>query len=371
MRTSVACLLACGVLASCSDRGSPVADDGPQGPPRVTATHPAHGATGPFPDLFTFGDGEDAPHFVVTFSRPVRISAVAPEWVRVAGFPGDVIVRAVALPGKEGEEQDVSDAVGFQLLVPNLFFPQWYEIGRGYEVLVDTSFRTADGTPLDMPYRFSFLPEPRLRVSRFAPSGSGGQAPYPVEPAVQFNGVVRAGAEERIILTPAVSGAWVNVSFGSMPSRFVFTGGHALHSGTQYTIRVDAGVRDTLGYLLSPGESASFATAAFAIGGVVPAPGARNIPVETTISVPCGWPAELASLDTFVTVTPPVPGRWIRESNPERFVLLPDADLDEATTYVVRIGAGVRAIDGTALPAPFEWSFTTTAGLFASGRIRF
>lgn len=368
MRVAVTLMAVLGVLTSCTDRGSPVGEEGPQGPLRVQATWPPDGARGPFPDLFSYGDGEDAPHMIIRFSRPVRISAFAPGMVTIAGFSGDVLVRAVAAPGKEGEEQDVSRDVAVQLLIPNLLFPQWYEIGRSYEVLVDTTVRSVEGLPLESPYRFSFLPEPSLRVSRFTPEGGAAAEPFPVSPSVQFNGVVTAGALEKIRLAPAAPGTWVNVSFGDLPSFFIFTGTTEIRSGTMYTITVEPGVRDTQGYTMAAGDGVSFTTARFAIGDVVPAPGATRIPVETTIAAPCGWPVDLPTLDSGVTITPPLAGRWISESNPERFVFLPEDDLEEGTVYTVRIGTGVQAIDGTPLAAPFEWRFTTAAGEVASRR---
>lgn len=360
MRVAVTLLAVLGFLTSCSDRGSPVGEEAPQGPLRVQATWPPDGARGPFPELFSYGDGEDAPHMILRFSRPVRISAFGPGMVTIAGFSTEVFVRAVAAPGKEGEEQDVSRDVALQLLIPNLFFPQWYEIGRSYEVLVDTTVRSVEGLPLEAPYRFSFLPEPSLRVSGFTPAGGTAAEPFPVSPSVQFNGVVTAGAADHIRLAPSAAGTWVNVSSGDLPSLFIFTGATEIRSGTMYTIVVEPGVRDTQGYTMAAGDGVTFETARFAIGEVVPAPGATRIPVETTIAVPCGWPVDLATLDSGVTITPPLAGRWISETNPERFVFLPDDDLEEGTLYAVRIGTSLRAIDGTALSAPFEWRFTTS-----------
>jgi hypothetical protein len=164
----------------------------------------------------------------------------------------------------------------------------------------------------------------------------------------------------------------------------VFTPTNGLASNTTYTATITAGAMDLAGNASQP-MAWSFTTGAnadaiapVAIMPTIPAGGALNVLIGTTISVTLSEPMNPATITTAtfgVTgpgATPVIGTVAIDASNttltftriehlttPVGFHPTPVSNLEPGTTYTVTLTTGARDLAGNALAGNVAWSFTT------------
>ena len=98
---------------------------------------------------------------------------------------------------------------------------------------------------------------------------------------------------------------------------------------------------------------------------VLPADGSSGIETSAVITaifnhpvVPLGVAGDATSLPNPLTIDPPTggSGEWL---NTSIYVFRPDPALAGGTTFTVTVNAGLQAVDGATLDAPFSWTFST------------
>lgn len=108
--------------------------------------------------------------------------------------------------------------------------------------------------------------------------------------------------------------------------------------------------------------SATPPRAALHVARVLPAPGSSEVPPSGLVTVIFDRPvvplARLGSGPPAATISPPVAGqqRWL---GTDTWAIIPSKGLAPATTYTLRLNPALRATDGTTLPGPRSWQFTT------------
>ena len=180
-------------------------------------------------------------------------------------------------------------------------------------------------------------------------------------------GVDPASAGANFTLTQA-GGATVAGQVAPGTNAFFFRPTVPLVRGATYEARLAPGIQSVTGAPLNtePLAWGFRVMSELAVDQVAPAPDTTEVPTTTrqiTVRfnhpvVPLVGVAGQANLPTALTITPPLnaEGRWIDTST---FALSTTAPLAPATRYEVEVLAGLRDQTGSALQAPFRWSFST------------
>ena len=158
------------------------------------------------------------------------------------------------------------------------------------------------------------------------------------------------------------------------------TGG--LRYGEKYRLTLGAGVRNMLGRASEQPLAIAFATAPYVtVAHFGPEPGAKDIPLNTPITVEFGAPVvpadqiAAAAEDPRLADALPQPlmlapvaagvGRWL---SPTLFGFYPAAELHAATKYTASLRPDVTPDGSARLEQPVSWSFQTAAPLLAGTR---
>jgi hypothetical protein len=179
---------------------------------------------------------------------------------------------------------------------------------------------------------------------------------------VTFNEPVEHGtAETAFEIDPAVTG-----TFSWSGTTMVFTPLERLPLETEFTIRIEAGVRDLAGNAMpAPAEAFSFTTVGRpAVVAVDPLDAADEVPLEATITVTFSTLMDTASVERSLRIEPPV--RYRLQWNGEQLEIIPDRPLQAGRSYRLQIDTGATDQDGVELAEPFALGFETVpAGLIA------
>jgi hypothetical protein len=142
----------------------------------------------------------------------------------------------------------------------------------------------------------------------------------------------------------------------------------------RYELAVDTDATDQAGTPLSRPHVSSFTTVAsgLSVERVVPSDGSEGVAVRTPLAVVVDGAIDPDSLaDVEFEVTPDVAGSLDvvdppaatppADATPRILAFLPSGPLPPTTTFTVRVGPGLRSIDGRILARELAWSFTTGA----------
>ena len=239
--------------------------------------------------------------------------------------------------------------------------------GSSYELLLSQEARSADGVPLGEPFRLRFSSVGFLTLSQVipAPGTSDVDAAAAVITLVFNRPVVPLTTLEQqqdfpqpVEFSPAIAGKgeWVNTSV------YVFTPAGPLQGGTTYQARVKAGLQDTTGGLLAEDYTWSFSTAPPKVVWTQPADGSNQVSVRPRIEVQFNMPVDAESARRSFRLEAngvPVPGEF--EFVAQTLVFTPGQQLEFATTYQVRLAAGLLPAAGgeRGMPQDYAFSFTT------------
>jgi len=159
-----------------------------------------------------------------------------------------------------------------------------------YHVYLGQEARSQEGAPLDGAFRFKFNTTGFLEVTQTVPADGSTDVESDGIITVMFNRPVvplttisLPGAElpQPLTFDPPIAGVgeWLNTSI------YVFTPSEPLAGGTTYTARVEAGLSDTTGGLLTEDHVWQFTTFPPEVVWVTPHEDQELVPPDTSISV--------------------------------------------------------------------------------------
>jgi hypothetical protein len=205
-------------------------------------------------------------------------------------------------------------------------------------------------------------------------NGATGICPNTVITATYAQAMNPATINATDFLVNATGGAAVagTVSANAAGTVYTFTPAAALALSTAYTVTLTTGAQDTFGNAMSANYVWTFTTgtstcvpapaAPPTVSNVTPANGAMGVCLNAVATATFNTAMNPASLNanTF-TLSPGVTGTVTLDSTGKVATFTPSAPLTVGTLYIATITTGAQNAAGTALAAPFTWSFTTSA----------
>ncbi len=173
-----------------------------------------------------------------------------------------------------------------------------------------------------------------------------------------------ASAEAALTLEPALAGS---LTCSADNASLTWTPASDYAAGAAYTLTIGDALRAGDGSSLAEPISLSFLpVGALEVTEVLPADGASGITGDAAVTVifnrpvvPLSIVEEMDDLPDPLTIAPAVEGagEWL---NTSIYVFRPTPAFAAGQTYTVTVNAGLQAADGTALPADYSWTFTTS-----------
>ena len=164
------------------------------------------------------------------------------------------------------------------------------------------------------------------------------------------------GAAGAVALDPPIEGS---VSWSG--STLIFTPSEPLALDTEYAVTVAPGVRDLAGNEMAeaPPPFVFATTGRPTLAATEPADGATDVPVDAAIGVVFSGLMDTASVESALELSPRFEHelRW----SGERLEIVPDAPLQPATDYTVRIGSDATDVAGVAIAEEVAFGFRTVA----------
>lgn len=347
---------------------------GPQGPPggpddltnpnilpTVIFTTPANASTGPF-GLYNSADGFGRPHFILRFNKLMATFSVGERTVRCTGFDRPVVARL-----HEDYYGPIRFASGLSTDVFNNFLAfavydsvtgygrMPYHVGRIVTVSIDTTIEDINGHHLAQPFTFSFLPEPYFRVLRLIPEDGTTDASQEGFLSAGFNSRVGSDILTSLHVIPQPNGRWTINEYDSLSVSF--RSAQPFPFGSSYTFAVDNTARDKYGNQLRQSYGSAFAITQFRVRSTYPENGRTNVYPGTQISVYLTGLTDTSTMRQAFSIFPVVAGTLYPYG--EGFSFYPTDGLMPGTLYTVTLSTALTALDGTRLPAPAIFSFTT------------
>ncbi len=164
-----------------------------------------------------------------------------------------------------------------------------------------------------------------------------------------------------------------SVGYDSATGTATLTPTSVLAASTTYTARLETTIRAVDGTALATPVIWSFTTAAPAAPPTVtaksPADGATGVARTTTVDATFSRDID-ASTVTAASFTLTGPGGPVLavvtyDAMTRTARLTPSSPLAYSTSYAARLDTSIKATDGTPLPAPVSWAFTTAAAAVA------
>lgn len=321
--------------------------------PRLVSSYPANGGVGPFRVFSTIDPS--APHFTLQLNKLVERAAFRPEWLSVEGFERPV---GLLLHGDPAPEPGSLPAELTSLLAVVVYDPRTsrrlpYEVGKPYAVVVQTTLADITAQHPARTERISFMPEPYFRVLDISPAdGDHTVMPY-VPVVVQFNSPVNAKILPALRIAPEAAGDWRLTGADSTIAEFQHL--QPLAFGTAYAVEVAETAVDARGHALAAPWVSGFTTRPFEV--VRTHPPASGADVRALIWIQVSGELDSASVRQAFAIAPAAAGTL--QFAPLEFAWRPAGELHSATTYTVALSTALQTPEGTALAAPFEFSFTT------------
>ena len=267
------------------------------------------------------------PQFTVTFDRPMN--------------PASVAAALQISPATELELAWQENSLTIQPLNP-------LDPGLNYSFALADTATDMEGIALAAPYHWSY------RLTKLVERATWPSLTRP-EPviAIYFNYPIDP-TSANLTLNPATTG---QSNWNADYTVLTYTLTEPLFSGSQYTISLADGLRDSQGQPLTSPYLGSFRTANI-ISRVAPVANAQAHPFSP-VQITFNQAMDQPSTEAAFSIVPHVPGRleWhgnMLELHPELGYLLPD------TNYQVTLANTALNAHGQAiLGQPFSWSFTT------------
>lgn len=213
-----------------------------------------------------------------------------------------------------------------------------------------------DGVTLVQPFTWTFTTQGPVQVSSVTPTGSGAALSSQV--VVTFDRPMRKEITRQafsliVAKTPlAVSGKY---SWNARGTVLTFQPAQWLTNNTTYTVRIAASAESAEGAPLAAPYQSTFNTGDM-VHVVSATPTGTAAAVNEPLRLHFDRPVRPGTLQ--LTLQPTVQGT-LTWSDTATAVFTPQANLLVSTLYTATVGAGLTAEDGSSLPAPYTWSFTT------------
>lgn len=243
-----------------------------------------------------------------------------------------------------------------------------------FTATITTGARDLAGNALAAPFSWTFTTRDDTGPTVVATSPAAGATGVSPGTAVNitFSEALDATTINATNITMRVttSGAAVpgTVTYNATTRVATFTPAATLAQTTSYTVTVGAAVRDAAGNQMGAPFTFAFTTGdtnAPSVVSVVPANGALNVALNTTVRVTFSEPMDPASLTTTTvslrnTVTSAVvPATVTYDASANTAVLTPSAPLAANTNYTLTVTTGARDAAGNPLGGQFTSTFTT------------
>ncbi|MDP1678222.1 MAG: Ig-like domain-containing protein [Bacteroidota bacterium] len=228
--------------------------------------------------------------------------------------------------------------------------------GTKYTVILGTTLKSKNGTPLSEPYMFSFTTE-EFRVNNTEPyQGYSGVSPYS-QIRFSFNAPInQASAVSAFSIEPAVTG---NFSFVNYDNRtFTYTPTQPFKYGTRYTVTLSTSMKSTGGSALKEPYELQFTTTPFQVTSTTPSNN-DNYSTANYISVWFTGDLDTGTVRNSFSITPATAGSFSFYSN--QFSFVPSKPFLAGQNYSVTLSTGIKGKDGSSLQSPYSFSFTTQA----------
>jgi hypothetical protein len=156
-------------------------------------------------------------------------------------------------------------------------------------------------------------------------------------------------------ISPNVTGT-ISVS----GSDFSFTPTEGLAFNTAYTVTLSTALKAADGTSLPSPYTETFSTGSFQITGTYPSDGTTNWPPTNSITVSFNNNIDTSSINSAFSISPEVAGYFGNDySASYGFSFIPYTGFKSNTTYTVLISTALKSSNGTNLPAPYSFSFST------------
>jgi len=308
--------------------------------PRVIYTNPPMNSIGPYDD-FTY------PQVQLRFNKLMNINSIR----RALGAEpsGEILLDTGYIVSPTGE-----------YFIVNINFRDYYygavqwKIGRTYSITIDTTARDVNGNALRPKFSMLFEPEPYFRVLSII---TPGNPTYGLPLSVKFNSRVDSSIFKAVGLKPPVAGQWYLPAY-SDSTQILFYASTGYRSATQYKLTIDTSAHDTYGNHLAKQFVGKFTTRGFDVERTDPANGALNFSTTSTVGIWFSTAIDADALRGALTISPPVSGNYTVYNN-NTFAFSPAPSFLTNTTYTFTIDTSLTALDGSRLPEPFTFTFTT------------
>ncbi|MBI4546561.1 MAG: Ig-like domain-containing protein [Ignavibacteriae bacterium] len=330
--------------------------------PRVIFTLPSNNGVGPF-DLFNRGDNYNKPHFVIRFNKLMNTLSFESDMIKVEGFDRPVVVdlfpfffyRDPEIRSTSSSSSIYDDVLAFSIRDSLSYQRLSYQVGHTYTVEVEPGLSDINGNTLLGRYQFSFNAEPYFRVLETYPEENDESVSPSSQISIIFNSHVDTSIFPSLQLSPQIEGKWTILSFDL--STVLFRQLQLLPFNTTFTLTVDGNAKDIYGHQIHQAFSSSFKVPAFGVSFNSPENGQVNVELDRSISFSFNSYIDTGTVRNAFTLSPTVQGDFSIASH--NFWFTPFIGFSPRTIYTVTLTTALRASDGTSLPAPYSFSFTT------------
>lgn len=270
----------------------------------------------------------------------------------------------------DGASAPVALGVGYNGSVLTIVPTAALRYSTRYTATLTTAAADLAGNGLVAPYSWSFT-----TVADHEPPTVAATAPADGATGVDLGSTVRLTFSEPMD-GATLTAAALSVVSGGVPvpgaltataTTLTFTPTLPLAFNTRYDVTVGTAATDLAGNHLGAAAHVSFTTVADTrpptVDTTVPANGDVNVARATTVRATFSRPMNAATINaqsfTLQSGGGNLAGVLVASGTTATLTL--GAPLSFGTTYVATLAASIEDVDGNALPAPVQWSFTTVA----------
>src|SRR3989475_315938 len=308
--------------------------------------------------LFFFNDTATTEIYTLSLHDALPISTIttATFTLRAAGAAADVPATVI-----------VNAAGTIATLTPTSPLVQ----GTVYTATVAATVTDTIATPLGTASVWSFTTDVAPTVTAQAPPNGATGVPLTTTVSATFSKPMNAATITTASFTMRAAGAAVKVpatvALNAAGTIATLTPTTPLAAGTIYTATVASTVADTVGNPLGTNFVWSFTTdVAPTVIARSPAPGASNVPLNTTVTATFSKPMAAASITTAsftlraAGAAADAPATVTLDATGTIATLTPTSPLALGTVYTATASGTVTDAIGTPLGTNVAWSFTTT-----------
>ena len=233
------------------------------------------------------------------------------------------------------------------------------QIVATFGALANTTTVTATGSPQQVNLILTAAPDTTApTVTPVSPANGATNVPVTTTISATFSEAMNQASAETAFSVDGVAG-----TFSWVGNTMTFTPTANLASDTTYTVTIGTGAQDLAGNPMASAYTWSFVTVDITpptITSVLPADGATDVLVSTTISATFSEAMNTALAEAAFSTTPAAVGTtfsWSTDGKTMTFT--PSANLAFNTTYTVIISTGAQDLAGNPMASVYIWSFTT------------